>query len=180
MSIAEKIVGVIEKGEQTKTQLVNQYNNVVASDKISEEEREVIVAALEKQLKLRFPAAAKKIFGARDAQARDLLSEIDANISEDFDLSGNILKNGVKSGGEMIAGRWHIDVYLSYKNQHGYGASIGLRQVNIDDELLACATYNKTGGKEAGEIERLEAGLERKDEIISKYKEFLGCVVTEH
>ena len=96
MDKVEKILNLINGGTLSKPELHTLYDNTVKFSDITEEEREQIIDAVENELRVKFPAAAKKLFGSKDAQARDKLSKIYQSISDEFDLSGNKLKNGVR------------------------------------------------------------------------------------
>ncbi len=173
MADIERIVRSIEKGNDSKAQLLGLYERATEDREISEEDRELLVIAIEKQLKVRFPAAAKKQFGAKDEKAREILFKIYNQVNEEFDFSNNKLKNGVKTGGGMISGRCYIQVYLSYKNADNFGAYLTLQQDGMDDELRAIVGRYKTGGGKSETLGETNLGLDQLSEIGSIYREHL-------
>ncbi|MBE0533314.1 MAG: hypothetical protein IH626_21035 [Rhodospirillales bacterium] len=172
-----RIIAVIENGTLSRAQLMTQYNNVVGHKGTTEKEKETLIAAIEKQLRVRFPKAATKIFGSRDATARDILSNIDSDILRDFDLSKNKLNNGVKTGKDVFTGKSFVHVNLSYKNSENVGVYFILNQETPTDELVAIVGRYKTGKEDPGEIERHIFGLDEKDRAVDTYRRFLAMVV---
>jgi hypothetical protein len=177
MADIDRIVGVIEKGELTQIQLGTQYDNVAKNKSVSETDRERLVEAIEHQLRTNFPRKAKDLFGAKDQAARKVLSNIDSSIKEDLDLSKNKVKDGVKTGGEMISGKKFVSVYLYYKNADDFGTYLVLEQETNQDDLVAVVGYKKVGGDDAGVIEEKSFDLSKLDEIESTYRDFLSRVV---
>ena len=94
----------IESETMTAKQLMTLYNNTRKYKGISDLERELIIAAIEKDLKLNCPKEASKKFGSKDADGRVLLETVYEKIKSEFDLSGNHVGNGIKVGGDMMAG----------------------------------------------------------------------------
>lgn len=86
-----------------------------------------------------------RIFGAKESDARTRLEEVFAKLEATHDLTANRVKNAVKTGGEMISGQKHIDVYISYKNKSNFGAFLGLIQDDAASEMKARVGYYKTG-----------------------------------
>ena len=91
---------------------------------ISEYEREYLVDAVEKKIRVKFPNKAKKILGGKSAKAQELLDEVYKNLTQEFDWSNNNVGNKVKVGGSMISGKefvcWYnltkmiMDILLDY------------------------------------------------------------------
>ncbi|NVO57404.1 hypothetical protein HW561_16535 [Rhodobacteraceae bacterium B1Z28] len=77
------------------------------------------------RLRVVSPAIATRLGGPKDAQGREFLEEFYDRIAMDFDVSGNRLKNGVKTGGHMIDGTKYVDAYVSYKTATGKNLSLG-------------------------------------------------------
>lgn len=177
MTNVANVIQIIESGEKTQKQLFALYENTMRYEGISEEDRERIITALEKQLRVKFPAAAKKIFGAKDFGAREILERIFSVAEKEFDLSKNTLKNGVKTGGLMISGQHHIDVYLSYKNSSGEAASLTMSQENIDDELKAIVRRYKTGGEDAGISLEKPYGIDLEEIFTAEFMNILSEVL---
>ena len=172
-----RLLNVIKRGELSQAQLQTQYKNVVSYPDLSESDLELFVSALEDQLRIRFPAAAKKIFGAKDAGAREILLNIDKKIKQQHDLSKNRLKDGVKTGGDMISGRKYLSVYISYKNSSNFGASFVLEQDTLDSELTAVINKYKTGGKDKGTIEKRTFGIDAIEEAKKLYRTFISDII---
>jgi hypothetical protein len=172
----KKLIAKIKEGKLSQQELINLYNNANRSNSVSEDDKEKIISAIEETTRLRFPKAANKLFGAKDNQAREILLEIYQRLEKKFNFASNKLRNGVKTGGDMIAGRCFIQVYLSYKNLQNFGASLDLQQDCVDSELKAFVRYYKTGGADAGTIETREYGIDDEGDIFSSYSEFLSRV----
>ncbi len=132
-----KLISRIESGRYDEQQLVNLYRNAVARAQLSDTDRESLIEAIELQTRLRFPKAAKKIFGAKEAKARELLQKFYEELLVEYDFGNNRMKNGVKTGGHMLAGRVHIDVYISFKNSSNQVVALALVQESPDSELKA-------------------------------------------
>ena len=113
----KKLIDNINKGQYNQKELINLYKNAQSVNSIVDSQKESIIEAIEKSTRLKFPAAAKKMFGAKDSEARDILEKLYSRISGSCNLEKNKLKNGVKTGGGMIAGDCYIQIYLSYKNE---------------------------------------------------------------
>ena len=173
----EKLIASIGSDKYNQKELINLYNNASKSSSITEDQRELIVSEIEKATRLRFPTSAKKIFGAKDHEAREYLSKIYEMVKTDFNMSGNKLKNGVKTGGEMMSGAAYVEVYMSYKNSDNIGAYLVLKQDSVDSELKAISAHYRTGGSEAGVISEKTIGLESQSEVYKNYSEYLQLVV---
>lgn len=128
----EDLIKRIEEDKFNEKQLINLYNNACSKPDIDEVEKESLIEAIEKNTRLRFPRAAKRIFGAKESVASQKLESLYIKLSKKYDLTHNRLKNGVKVGGRMISGEYYIDVYVSYKNFENQGAAIALTQANIE------------------------------------------------
>ena len=73
-----KILKSIESGKYGSTELINLFRNTEKYESITEEERELVLAAIETQFRKDFPRVAKKNFGPADARPREVLEEITA------------------------------------------------------------------------------------------------------
>ena len=131
-----KILKSIESGKYGSTELINLFRNTEKYESITEEERELVLAAIETQFRKDFPRVAKKNFGPADARPREVLEEIYQSIASEHDLSGNTLRNGIKVGGSVISGDAHIDLYISYKNKQKEGAVVHAYQSKPDEDLI--------------------------------------------
>ena len=95
--------------------LLRFHENVERFQGVDEVQREDLIQLIEERLRTVSPSAATKVFGPKDSEAREFLEQVFLRTCSDFDLSQNQVRNGVKTGGGMIAGRKHVDVYISYK-----------------------------------------------------------------
>jgi hypothetical protein len=132
----QRVLNVIEIKKLTEEQLRNLYENVCKDNAITEADREIIISRIELKLRSVSPRLSKKIFGPKDSSARMMLEEVHDRISNLFDLSSNKVGNGVKTGGDMIAGRAYVDVYVSYKNKENWHVGICLYQASIDSPMI--------------------------------------------
>ena len=116
-NISEQVLKVkkrIETEELSIKELKNYFNNILKYPKITDIERELLVNAVEKQIRVKFPNNAKKILGGKSAKAQELLDEIYKDLTQEFDWSNNNVGNKVKVCGSMItvknifAGIFHI------------------------------------------------------------------------
>lgn len=173
----QKTLDMVENKELTSVQLNNLYNNVQKYEAITDEEREAVIAAVEAKIKVVDPRKAKRLFGPKDAQARVMMEEAYAAISEEFDLTANVLKNGVKTGGDMIAGRKYIDVYLSYKNTDNWNFGFGYNQDTVDELPYLRTRLYQTGGKQEETMEVHNYSVEEFSEALSAYKDKLKTLI---
>tara|TARA_R110001592_G_scaffold112965_1_gene311584 strand:+ start:6643 stop:7173 length:531 start_codon:yes stop_codon:yes gene_type:complete len=169
----EELVERIEANRYDEKQLINLYNNANANNDLSEEKKENLIEAIEKNTRLRFPKAAKRIFGAKESVATEMLEKLYTKISASYDLTGNKLKNGVKTGGLMISGKLYIEVYISYKNADNQGVFLSLTQDAVDDELVVIVRRYSTRKTESGVKGEKTGGIDRFHEFSNVYEEYL-------
>jgi hypothetical protein len=169
----EELVERIEANRYDEKQLINLYNNANANNELSEEDKENLIEAIEKNTRLRFPRAAKRIFGAKESVATEMLEKLYSKISASYDLTANRLKNGVKTGGLMISGKLYIEVYISYKNADNQGVFLSLTQDTVDDELVVIVRRYSTHKPESGVKWEKTGGIDRFDEFSNVYEEYL-------
>lgn len=135
--------------------LLRFHENVERFQGIDEVQREDLIQLIEERLRSVSPSAATKVFGPKDSEAREVLEQVFLRTCSEFDLSQNQVKNGVKTGGEMIAGRKYIDVYISYKNNDKWRASLAWLQdtpadvPNLRVEKIQVGSQDKTNREEA-------------------------------
>src|SRR5450759_1000993 len=135
----KQLIESIRSGKYSERELISLYNNASARG------NSTVMQAIQIRMRADFPRAANRNFGAKESEANALLEGVYRNLSAEYNLTGNRLKNGVKPGGEMISGQKHIDVYISYKNSAGIGAFLFLIQDTPESELIAKVGYYKTG-----------------------------------
>lgn len=164
---------VIETKEMSRAGLRNFYANATRDPDITEAEREAVIAALEARIRVSSPRDAKALFGPKDAEARALLGEIHNAIAAELDLSGNTVGSGVKTGGSMISGKAHVDVYISYKGADRRHATFGYLIAKPGaDPVLGVRLYQT--GKDATEPEvREQYPVEAVEQASARYREHL-------
>ena len=169
-----KALNYIETKEPSKTELINFFNQVNKDEKITDHEREILIEAVEKQMRIKCPKSAKKILGGKSAKAQELLEEIFDLLKKEFDWSKNKVKSKVKVGGKMISGEWFVDWYISYKNDDGYSTGFAYIQKKLEDEPFLLITYGRVGQKyENEDKEEQNFPTELKDDALKLYKSFL-------
>lgn len=134
-----RLIDGIRTGKYSERELINLYRNAATKNATA------IMEAVKIKMRADFPRAANRMFGAKESEANALLEDVFRKLVAAYNLTGNRLRNGVKAGGDMISGKKHIDVYISYKNGSGLGAVLGLIQDNPESELIARVWYYKTG-----------------------------------
>ena len=61
----QDVIKNIESNKYNEKKLIVLYGNINKKEGLSEEDKEVLIEAIEKNTRLRFPRAAKRIFGLR-------------------------------------------------------------------------------------------------------------------
>ena len=157
--------------------LLRFHENVERFQGIDDVQREDLIQLIEERLRNISPSSATKVFGPKDSEAREFLEQVFLQTSSEFDLSQNQVKNGVKTGGDMIAGRKHVDVYISYKNNDKWRASLAWLQDTPADvpylrvEKLQVGSQDKTNREEAlFTVHQVELAEE-------KYRQMLRAVI---
>jgi len=173
----QELVQKIEADKYNEKELINLYNNANNKKGLSEEDKEVLVEAIEKNTRLRFPRAAKRIFGAKDSVANTILEKLHKTLSQSINFTSNKLKNGVKTGGCMISGEFYIDVYMSYKNSDNQGASISLTQATIDDELIVTVRRYNTHKPDSGVKNEDKGSMDSFNDHAKTYQNYLGELI---
>ncbi|MDE4175692.1 hypothetical protein PXK01_16135 [Phaeobacter sp. PT47_59] len=157
--------------------LLRFHENVERFQGIDDVQREDLIQLIEERLRSVSPSAATKVFGPKDSEAREFLEQVFLRTCSEFDLSQNQVKNGVKTGGDMIAGRKHVDVYISYKNNDKWRTSLAWLQDTPADvpylrvEKLQVGSQDKTNREEAVfTVHQVELAEE-------KYRQMLQAVI---
>jgi hypothetical protein len=132
----DKIINKIVSHEYNFQELKNLYSNAIRLPDIPEEDLERLVEAIESEMRVNYSAKAVQIFGHRDEEGRKRLEKLYADIVGEFDLSKNTVKNGLKTGGLMISGIYHVDIYFSYKNAEKWNVSLNWLQEKIEDKPI--------------------------------------------
>jgi len=171
-----KTMQLISKEAITDKQLVNLLNNVKAEILISEEDKEILVDAISKRLKVISPSKAKVIFGDKGTEAIEILTKVHDIISSKHDLTKNALKNGVKTGGNMIAGDAYICFYLSYKNSDQQGCALTYFQESVETLPQLLVKRYRTG-KFREEPEETSFATAEFEEVAALYDSYLSALL---
>ena len=160
----------IRSGKFSERELINLYKNAATQSATA------VMEAVKIKMRADFPRAANRMFGSKENEANALLENVFHKLAADHNLTKNRLKNGVKAGGEMISGKKHIDVYISYKNSNGIGASLGLIQDDPESELTAKVGYYKTGSGSFRDVQEFQ--MHDFERAVEAYKVQLSKVLS--
>ena len=172
-----KIKKLIENKEYKIKELQNYYNNISNSKEISDYEREFLIDAVEKKIRVKFPKSAKKILGGKSAKAQELLEEAFVTLKKEFDWSKNCVGSRVKVSGRMISGKEYIGWYISYKNDQGYSTGFGYRQKKPEEDPYLEIDYRKVGKEHEKDREVKIFPIELKEDALNFYRSFLSKVI---
>ena len=175
--VVKKALDMIETKDYGSKELSTFYENAVKYRDITEEERELVVQAIERKIRLKNPRHAKKLFGPKDTEARELLQKIYDQVSSDYDLAQNRVGSGVKTGGHMIAGKAYVDVYISYKNHDKWHVGLGVYQVSAEAEPKLRVRRYQGGENNAEGRELNEYSINELDLATEKYTKQLANVI---
>ncbi len=173
----QELIQKIESDKYNEKEMINLYNNANNQQGLSEEDKEDLIEAIEKNTRLRFPRAAKRIFGAKESVANTMLEKLHKTLSQSVDFISNKLKDGVKTGGLMMTNKLYIELYMSFKNSENQGAYISLTQKTIDDELIVTVGRYSTHNPDSGVIKEDKSGLDSFDDYAIIYKNYLGELI---
>ena len=150
---------LIETRDFTRKEMRTFYENAMRDLTITEIEREAVIAALERRVRITAPRDAVAMFGPKDTEARSMLSEFHDKLAGELDLSKNMVRAGVKTGGEMIRGDAYVSVYISYKSADRRHVSLEYlqRSQDTDPTLLVRFYQTGTGATEPGLREEFSA-----------------------
>ncbi|SMF72096.1 hypothetical protein [Candidatus Pelagibacter sp. HIMB1321] len=179
VNISEKVIKVqqlIEKEEKIKI-LENWYENIKNHIGISDYEKEYLVSAVEKRIRVKFPNKARKVLGGKSAKAQELLEEIYQSLIKEFDWSQNNVGNKVKVCGSMISGKEFVCWYISYKNNDGYSTGLHFRQKKAEDDPYLDVDYRKVGNEYEKDREVKTFPVQFKDEAINLFRDYLRKVI---
>ncbi len=172
-----KALQLISKEGITDKQLVNLLNNVKSEEQISEEERELLLDTIAKRLKVVSPSKAKVLFGDKGTEAIEMLTKANEIIMGKHVVTQNVLKNGVKTGGNMIAGDAYICHYLSYKNSDQRGCALTYFQASVETLPQLLVKRYRTG-KLSEEPEEFSFSTAQLDEAVALYDTYLSTLIS--
>jgi len=172
-----RALDVIERGQLSRKGLQNFYDNANRDPDLTEAEREAVISALEARIRVTSPRDAKALFGPKDAEARAILVRINEALAQDFDLSGNTVGSGVKTGGDMISGNVYVSVYISYKGVDRRHATLGVFQRSAEIAPIFVVRLYQTG-RDVSELElRQEFPIDEMHEAVALYRAHLMRVL---
>ncbi len=142
--LVENALATIESKEWEQKELQNWFNNASKHPDLSDYERELLVDKVGAKIRFTFPLLAKKVFGAKDGKAVELLTEVVEQIKQIYDLSANELGNHVKCGGDQMGGKVYVYRYINYKSDDGWNVGLAYIQEKPDTEpFLKVSRYFK-------------------------------------
>jgi hypothetical protein len=168
-----KLEKLINTEDYSITQLKNFFTNAINSQTITDIEKELLINAVTKKIRIKFPKNAKKILGGKSKEAQELLEETYNTLEKEFDWSKNKVKNGVKVGGDMISGRQYISWYMSYKNDQKYATTLHYGQKSSEDEPFLNVDYRRIGKDYEKDKETKIFPVELKDDAVNLFRNFL-------
>ncbi|MFM5099082.1 hypothetical protein ACEUBD_15005 [Aeromonas veronii] len=80
------LITKIENNVFSEKELINLFNNATSNNKISEEDKALLIFSIEKNTRLRFPKSAKRIFGAKESFAESKLDKLYQDLCKEFNL----------------------------------------------------------------------------------------------
>ena len=173
-------LNIIENRELSKEELINFFNNTNENSDIDDAEREALVNAVEKKMRIKFPNVAKKVLGSKSKKAKDLLTEIFNELKNNYDWSKNKVGSHVKVGGSMISGKEYVCWYLSYKNEHNYNSGFHFRQKNPESAPYLEVDLRKVGQESDNTREVKIFPVELKDDAVLLFKKHLDKIINEN
>lgn len=169
---------VIETKDLSRKSLRTFYDNAMRDQEATDAEREAVIAALEARIRISSPRDAKKLFGPKDADARVLLGKIHDALAEEFDLSGNTVGAGVKTGGSMMRGDTYVDVYISYKSADRWHVAMGYVQATVSDDPALVVRLYRTGKEGSDSETRAVLHVDGVEAATARYREHLVSILT--
>lgn len=166
-----QLIESIRSGKYSERELINLYKNATTRNAAA------VMEAVKLKMRTDFSRSANRMFGAKESEASARLEDVFRKLASVHDFTANRVKNGVKAGGEMISGQKYIDVYISYKNDKGFGAVLGLIQDDSESELTAKVSYYKTGSDGFREV--LIFQLHDFEKAVEAYNVNLSKVLSE-
>lgn len=121
---------------------------------------------------------ANKLYGPKEDNAKQKLNQIYSNLIQKYDFSANQVGNGIKAGGDMIAGRVYIDVYFSYKNKAKWHSTFAW--IQDDDEqapYFKVAIYQNS--REDASLVDTCFQLQEEEQAIALYKQHLDRLIAK-
>ncbi len=159
------------------TALKRLHANIHRHPDLEDIDREALDEAVMKRLRIVSPAIATRLGGPKDEQGREFLEALYERIAAEFDLSGNQLKNGVKTGGYMINGTRYVDVYISYKTATRKNLSLAWIQNDVGSKPCLHLLLRHVGAGGMGELQNKT--FEDQDKATEAYTRELAHLLSE-
>ena len=160
------------KGQHILANLPRLRENVSKNQVLSEVEKSFLLGEIKKHMQAQDIRRANKIYGTKEAVAQADLQAIYDELSKRYDFDKSIVKQGVKIGGDMIAGRMFVDVYFSFKNEEKWHATFARSQNSVaDEQFYKVAMYNS--GRNDPSLEEDLFSLKEKTQAIALYERYL-------
>lgn len=159
-------------GTRSPLDLAQMTRNIKSYKGLLEEDRSNLLEEAQIALRQKNTGKANELFGPKDLEAKDTLNRIYEMIAAKYDLSKNLVNNGVKIGGDMIAGRVHVDVYFSYKNIEKWHTTFAW----IEEEPTSQAYFkiaNYWSGREHSSLREEKFALKDEEQAIVLYEDYL-------
>ena len=159
------------------TALKRLHANIHRHPGLEDLDRETLDEAVLQRLRVVSPAIATRLGGPKDEQGREFLHALYERISVEFNLSGNQLKNGVKTGGYMINGTRYVDVYISYKTATKKNLSLAWIQNDVGSKPYLHLLLRHVGAKGSGELQNTK--FEDQERASAAYTRELAELLSE-
>lgn len=169
----DKLLCSITGQKYNTKELLNLYENTLKYKGVSELDRERIIEAVELQIRKTDTRAANRRFPKLSSRPREVLEELFIKINNEFDLTNNKVKNGVKTGGPMIAGKAPVNMYISYKAADGHGVVVGAYQWTVE-HTLKYRVFSYKGMNTEGNEYNLSEFTEETDDMLQAYRKILA------
>ncbi len=128
-----------QSASYTEAEFVSWYDNVRARGG-----SQALLDAIKLRMRVDFPRAASKKFGAKTHEVVEVLTRLREEIATRFDLAENKVGQHVKIGGDEQTGKQYICRYLSFKNDENMGTQITVIQVTAESEIQVVVDYYRT------------------------------------
>lgn len=132
--LVENALSMIDAKEWKQKELQNWFNNANNHPDLTDYERELLVDKVGLKIRFTFPLLARKVFGAKDGKAEELLTGVVEQLEKIYDLSANGLGNHVKCGGDQMGGKVYVYRYINYKSDDGWNVGLAYIQEKPDTE----------------------------------------------
>lgn len=163
-------------GQNTPANLLRLRENICKNKYLSEAEKDLLLRQIKKHMQAQDLRRANKIYGTKEAVAKADLQAIYDEISKRYDFDKSIVKQGVKIGGDMIAGRVFVDVYFSFKNEERWHTTFGRLQKTVEDEQFYKVVIYQFG-RDDPSLQETSFELTEKTQAIALFEGYLERLI---